>query len=564
MSLSNVDVLVVGAGPTGLVTALTLAKNGVSVRIIDKLSQYALGQRGAGIMPRTLEVYHFLGVLKDVMRMGVSKLNMKAWKDGKPSKTLAMTVALEPTPTFPERRTCQLGQDAACSILREHLKVHGAHVELATELVHFEQGESSVTATVVKRQDGNEIEDTIKAKYVVGADGAKGVVRKLLDLTFLGETRDGVNILIGDAEVQGVDQDCWNRFGEGPSDIAIFRPTNRFAEDIYFFLVYGPNIDYDRAVEDHDYFRQFIYNIANLPELKIGKIETISNYRPSIRLVNGFRKGRVFIAGASADAAHVHSVTGAQGMNSSIMDAFNLSWKLALAIKGLASPSLLDSYETERLPVIKEMLQRTTSILNRTFVTENGKSMPAAPKDNDAESPWTRPTQLNQLGVDYRWSPIIVDEVVNGLELKDKDEAKVLTASTYVVEEGGRLHAGDRAPDSPGLVDLKTGGTMRLFNIFGPDHHTLLVFTNGDAASDLGPLARIPKGLVCTVVLRSQDAGAPADVAAGVDLVLQDKEGHAYSAYDARVVVVRPDGVVGALLGGAEGVEKYMRGVFAL
>ncbi|KAA1479243.1 monooxygenase [Dentipellis sp. KUC8613] len=559
MSPSNIDVLVVGAGPTGLVTALTLAKNGIPVRIVEKLSQYSLGQRGAGIMPRTLEVYHFLGVLEDVKNMGVSKSIMKEWKDGKPFKTYAMTTPLEPTPMFPERRSYHLGQDAACGILRKHLKVYGVEVELETELVRLEQDENSVTATVVKRQDGKQIEDTITAKYVVGADGAKGAVRKLLDLTFLGETLDAVHIIIGDAKVYGLDQDHWHKFGDGPSDGAILRPTHRYAEDIYFFAIFGPNLDYDRAVKDHEYFRQFIYNVAKVPDLKIGEVETISNYRPNIRVVNSFRKGRVFIAG---DAAHVHSATGGQGMNSSVMDAFNLSWKLALAIKGLASPSLLDSYDTERLPVIKEMLQRTTAILNRTFTTENGKSTPVASTDNDAESPWKRSTQLNQLGVHYRWSPIVVDEAVDELGLQDKDKAEALTASTYVVEEGGRLHAGDRAPDSPGLVDLKTGRTMRLFDIFGPDHHTLLVFTDGDPASVLAPLARIPKNLIRTVAIRSQGV-ALAEVA-GVDLSLQDKEGYAYPAYGAHVAVVRPDGVVGALVDGAEGVEKYFAGIFAL
>ncbi|TFY59517.1 hypothetical protein EVG20_g7763 [Dentipellis fragilis] len=555
----NVDVLVVGAGPTGLAAALTLAKNGVPVRIIEKLPQHPLGQRGAGIMPRTLEVYYFLGVLEDVKKQGTFKTEMKEWKDGVPVKTHPIMAVLEPTPIFPERQACILGQDAACCILREHLKAQGVEVELATELVRLEQHEDSVTAAIVRRQNSKEVEDTLTAKYILGADGARGVVRKILNLSFLGETRDAVNIIIGDAEVYGLDQDHWHKFGDSPDDVAVLRPTNRSAkENIFFYAVFGPNLDHDKALKDHEYFRQFVYDLAKVPELKIGKFETISNYRPNIRVANSFRHGRVFIAG---DAAHVHSATGGQGMNSSIMDAFNLGWKLALTCKGLATPALLDSYDAERLPVIKEMLQRTTAILNRTVAS--AKDQPASTPGKDNEPAWTRSTQLNQLGVHYRWSPIVVDEAVAELESKDKGKAEELTASTYVVEEGGRLHAGDRAPDAPGLLDLNTGSVTRLFDVFGPEHHTVLIFTDGEAASALAPLARFPAGLVRTVAIRSQNVPS-AEAAAGVDLVLQDKDGYAYPGYGAHVAVVRPDGVVGALVGGAEGVEKYFAGILVL
>ncbi|KAA1479244.1 monooxygenase [Dentipellis sp. KUC8613] len=554
-----IDVLIVGAGPTGLVAALALAKNGVSVRIIEKLPDYPLGQRGAGIMPRTLEIYHFLGVLEDVKKQGTFNTVMKEWKDGKPASVHPMMTVLEPTPSFPERRPCILGQDAACSILREHLKAQGVDVELATELVRLEQREDSVDAAIVRRQDGKEVEETVTSKYVLGADGARGVVRKILDLSFLGETRDAVNIIIGDAEVYGLDQEHWHKFGDSPNDVAVLRPTNRSAkEKIFFYAVFGPNLDHAKALEDHEYLRQFVYALAKVPELKIGKFETISNYRPNIRVANSFRHGRVFIAG---DAAHVHSATGGQGMNSSVMDAFNLGWKLALTCKGLATPALLDSYDAERLPVIKEMLQRTTALLNRTMAAAKDQSTSTPGKES--ESAWTRSTQLNQLGVHYRWSPVVVDEAVAELESQDKVKAEELTASTYVVEEGGRLHAGDRAPDAAGLLDLNTGGVTRLFDVFGPEHHTVLVFTDGEASSALAPLARVPAGLVRTVAIRSQNA-LSGEAAAGVDLVLHDRDGHAYPAYGAHVAVVRPDGVVGALVGGAEGVEKYFARVLSL
>ncbi|TFY70130.1 hypothetical protein EVG20_g2874 [Dentipellis fragilis] len=532
----DVDVLVVGAGPTGLVAALTLAKNGIPVRVIERLPEHLVGQRGAGIMPRILEVYYFLGIQDDIKKLGYLTPYFQDWKDGKPTKTYPMTPILEPTPTYPERRTWILGQDAQCNILREHLRKYGVEVELATELRRLDQDEDHVTAVVANTQDGKETEMIITAKYLVGADGAKGVVRKLSGLHFLGETRDTLHILIAEMKASGIDPTYWHKFGEAPGDVCLLSPTHRSpTEHIYGLIIYGPNIDFNKALEDHDYVRQKVYGMAKIPELNIAEFESISDYRPSIRVATSFRKDRVFIAG---DAAHVHSFTGGQGLNSGVMDSFNLGWKLALVCRGLATPDVLDSYNTERLPVIKEMLQRTTVLLNRTIASDNGRYVSVQPEDS--ESFWQRPTWLNQLGVHYRWSPLVVDEAVDELEAKDKGKAEELVASTYMVEEGRRLHAGDRAPDAPGLVDLKSGDTV----------------------SVLGSMARLQADLVRTVVIRSQDAN-PSDVAtSGAELVLQDKEGHAYPVYPTRIAVVRPDGVVGALVSGAEGVEKYFAGVF--
>ncbi|TFY57158.1 hypothetical protein EVG20_g8650 [Dentipellis fragilis] len=555
MSSTSVDVLIVGSGPTGLVTALTLAQNGVSVRVVEKLPYFPRGQRGSGIMPRTLEVYQFLGCLEDVKTVGIPPVEYLQWVDGKPAQTMPVMVYEEPTPAIPERNYWLLGQDAACRILRDHLKMYGVEVEVATQLVSLDQTDEQVVGRVVKSTLGEEIEEEITAKYVVGADGAKGVVRKLLGLTFLGETRDAVRVLIGDIEAWGLDHRHWHKFGDAPQDGFMLRPSDRGDENIFFLACFGPNLDYVRALTDHDYLREFMYNLSHLPDLKLGKVESVGDYRPSIRLANSFRKGRAFIAG---DAAHVHSVTGGQGMNSSIMDAFNLGWKLALACKGLASPILLDTYDTERVPVIKEMLERTTAILNSTYAKEKPTKV----------SPWLRPTQLKQLGVHYRWSPIVLDEQVDELGTTDKDKARQETASTYVVEDGDRLHAGDRAPDAPGLIDIKSEDARRLFEIYRPEYHTVLIFSASDGTTVdavLAALEHYPKGLIRSAVIRPQRSTVPAK---GADLVLQDKETYAYNEYGMKqdstgVAVVRPDGIIGALVGGAPGIKKYFSGIFS-
>ncbi|TFY65661.1 hypothetical protein EVG20_g5428 [Dentipellis fragilis] len=560
MSSFDIDVLVVGSGPSGLVAAIVLAQSGVSVRIIEKLSEYPVGQRGSGIMPRTLETYHFLGVLDEVKNVGMSPPDFQEWVEGKPTKTFPIMPHQEATPAFPERNPMFLGQDAACRILRDRLSTYNVQVELSTEFFRLDQGEGHVVADVIQRQGGNEVQQQITAKYVIGADGAKGIVHKLLNLSLLGETREETHILVGEVEAFGIDAEHWHWFKSGgvPPDGCMLRPTDRTAtENIFSITCFGVGFDIGKALEDYEYLRQFAYGVAQIPALKIGKVETAVDYRPNIRVVNKLSEGRVFIVG---DAGHVHSPSGGQGMNSSIMDSFNLAWKIALACKGLASDKLLDSYNEERLPVIKEMLLRTTAILDDTIATSKTKG----------GATWKRSAKMNQLSIHYRWSPIVVDEEVEKLHSTDKAQAEAETGSTYDVQDGDRLHAGDRAPDAPDLVDVKTGEAKRLFNVFGPAWHTILIFADGDDKTSGTPimewLSRYPKELVRTVVVRSQSSSSDA---AGADLVLQDKEGHAYSAYGAAltssgVAIVRPDSVVGALVEGRDGVEKYFSRVFGV
>ncbi|KAI0321902.1 FAD binding domain-containing protein [Amylostereum chailletii] len=548
MSYPSVDVLVAGAGPTGLVAAISLVQHGVRVRIIDKLPHYFRGQRGAGIVPRVLEHYGLLGVLDDVKRDALPFLPFMQYNDnGKPERTFEMSARIDATPDVPMPNSVMLGQDRACAILRDHLRTHGVEVELATELLDLEQDESGVTASVGKA--GAEERESIRVKYVVGADGAKGNSRRLLGVKLLGDAEYAGRMVIGDVEVHGLDREHWHKFGNQPGNVVTFRPTDRSAkENVYFFAGVGPDFDFARAVDDHDYLRQFVSTVANNSDIKLGRIENVADWKPNVRMVDAFRVGRVFLAG---DAAHIHSPTGGQGMNSSVMDAMNLGWKLSLVCKGLALPSLLDSYNEERLPVIQKMLQITTKLLVQTF----------NPSGSDApDSAWKRPASFRQLGVHCRWSSVVVDEFGS-----EGEEGPAATASTYV--SGGRVHAGDRAPDAPALVNVKTGVTTTLFKTFGSTYHTVLTFGSVDAgvvsakyrATGVRIIVLLPKAAES---LQENVAPDGSDV-----IVLRDNENHAYSAYNAgeepKIAIVRPDGVVGGLVKGKEGVDAYFSRVFA-
>jgi hypothetical protein len=251
-----------------------------------------------------------------------------------------------------------------------------------------------------------------------------------------------------------------------------------------------------------------------------------------------------------------------QGLNSSVQDAvslanatpnpqltvqqFNLGWKLALVEKGLADKSLLDTYNAERLPVISEMLELTTTILNRALETDKRIT--------------TRSPILSMLGINCRFSNIVLDEfAIPGKPIK-----------AYGVLDEANLEAGDRAPDAPSMIQVGGGESdvKTLFGLYRPWYHTVLVFapSHADAASILDALEAYDGSIVRSVVILPSSASVTS-VASTADLVLVDQEGHAYSAYlveagQTKVFVIRPDGVVGAIVHGAEGVKKYFSGIF--
>jgi hypothetical protein len=286
-------------------------------------------------------------------------------------------------------------------------------------------------------------------------------------------------------------------------------------------------------------------------------------------MVDKFGVGRVFVAG---DSAHVHSPTGGQGMNSSVQDSYNLAWKLALVIKNFAPPCLLDTYTEERLPVIAEMLNQTTQILKSTF-------------KNGTFRPFERGRGLLQLGINYRWSSIVLDErqilerrhkaggcdssLDDNEHLPDQGENDVAVDS-YGKHVDGHLRAGDRAPDACGLVGRSAPSTPHiLFQIFGCHYHTVIIFS---ALADPKPVLQLlkdyPHGTVRSVVVTPRGQSIPDEEVISANMVLEDKDGHAHGAYIhekkiSGVVVVRPDGVVGAIVEDQRWVHKYFLGVFA-
>ena len=243
-------------------------------------------------------------------------------------------------------------------------------------------------------------------------------------------------------------------------------------------------------------------------------------------------------------------------MNTGIQDSLNLGWKLAHVVKGLSLPSLLNTYTEERLPVVAEMLDLTSKILKR------------AVDEPTNEAVYKRSGNVNQLGVNYRWSPIVVDQSTGSDKGPDGRKAH----SAYDVGVGGILQAGDRAPDAPGLMEVKfnnqkSNDSTRLFKLLSPTHHTVLIFAEAiDIHATLAAIAKYPKDIVRPVVLLHARTTNMIQQDTGCD-VFEDRDGHVYNAYRGAegingIVTIRPDGFIGAIVKDVSWLERYFRGVF--
>ncbi|KAF9453539.1 pentachlorophenol 4-monooxygenase [Macrolepiota fuliginosa MF-IS2] len=492
-----------------------------------------------------------------------------------PTQEFDMHPPQDPTPSNPYLNPVMLGQDHLEKIFHAALADLGCAVELGTELVSFTQSDDHVEAKLlVKGMDPNAegVEEVASFEYMVGADGARGVVRKQLGLAFIGETREIENFVVGDIRVEGLSDKYWHIWGDATSIMLSLRGTEE--PNLFNFVIAGKNINHADLANDEIQLRKvFAESTGNREDLKFGECPWISYYTPNIRIVDKFGIDRVLIVG---DSAHVHSPTGGQGMNTGIQDSFNLAWKLALVIKKFAPPSLLDTYTEERHPVVTEMLNQTTKILNTTF------------KEGE-EQPWDANSSLLQLGVNYRWSSIVFDErqIMEAWHKADEDEFMAeyerttdINVQDYDIDEldsygnllDGRLCAGDRAPDASGLVDRSVSSLFRttydLFRIFGSHYHTVLIFSElADPQPVLKLLKIYPPGTVRSVIVTPRGRSIPDPVAASADLVLEDGDGHAYCAYipgkTCGIVAVRPDGIIGAIIADRRRLHKYFLAIFA-
>jgi 2-polyprenyl-6-methoxyphenol hydroxylase-like FAD-dependent oxidoreductase len=346
-SRPDTDVLVVGAGPTGLMLANQLLRGGARVEIIDRHDGPARETRALGVQARTLEIYAHLGIVEEALALGKRATGANMWAAGKRAARIPfgdIGQGLSPYPFL-----LILGQDDNERLLGAKLRELGASVRWRTELVALSQEEDRVRATLAA-PDGTRRE--IAAAWLAGCDGARSTVREQCGIAFEGAAYEHV-FFVADTQMTGP---------MTPDELNVYLWRAGFH---LFFPMRGT--DHWRVVgilpaelrgrEDLT-FDDVIPSIRGEAGsgLSFQGCEWFSTYRIHHRRAARFRDRRCFLLG---DAAHIHSPVGAQGMNTGLQDAYNLAWKLALVLAGTADPALLASYEAERIPIADSLLRST-------------------------------------------------------------------------------------------------------------------------------------------------------------------------------------------------------------
>lgn len=416
------EVLICGAGAAGLTLAIDLARRGVTFRMIEKQREPFRGSRGKGIQPRTQEVFEDLGILDKIVAAGGIYPPVREYRDDGSYVEKDVGERPDPTPAEPYHIALMIPQFLTERIMRERLSELGYEVEFGCELVGFEQGENVVTA----RFAGPDGEETVRVRYLVGADGGRSFVRGALGVDFPGKTL-GVRAIVADASLTGLNRDGWHQFNDGDMQrmIAICPLAGTDLFQIQAPIPLDGEIDLSAEGLGREVSERTGRN-----DIQVHSVNWASAYVMNARLADRYRVNRVFLVG---DAAHIHPPTGGQGLNTSVQDAYNLGWKLA-AVLGGADDDLLDTYEAERRPVAESMLGLSTRLL-----------------DAQRQGEMRRGRDVRQLDVGYPDSPI----------------------SRQLTERSGILRAGDRAPDAP--IRGAAGQPSRLFQLFQGPHWTLLV-----------------------------------------------------------------------------------------
>ncbi len=356
--MSDTKVLIVGAGPTGLVLALWLSKLGVRVRIIDKAPEPGTTSRAVGVAARTLELYRQVDLAGDLVDGGVKVPAVNFWTRGKRAAHLSLLNLGEGFTPFPFMLV--FPQDAHERLLIERLSSLGVEVERPTELVRFGQHPDGVRATL-KVSDGSE--ESCDVAYLAGCDGAHSVVREALGIGFPGGTYSDL-FYVADVDAQGPPVDGEIHLELDDSDFLAVFPLKKKGH----LRLIGSVREKSAQQPEHPTFSDVGQRVIERMQLTVARANWFSTYHVHHRVAGRFREGRAFLLG---DAAHIHSPVGGQGMNTGIGDAVNLAWKLASVLEGTASSHLLDSYEAERIGFARRLVATTDRVF--TVVTKPGR-----------------------------------------------------------------------------------------------------------------------------------------------------------------------------------------------
>ena len=352
------DVLIIGAGPTGLVLALWLTKLGVKVRIVDKTAEPGTTSRALAVQARTLELYRQLDLTDAVIKHGHRVPAVNLWVKGEPATRLSFELIGSDLTPYPFLHI--FPQDQHERLLIERLEELGVSLERRTELVSFtDEGER-----VIARLRGPEgQEETCEANYIAGCDGAHSTVRDTIGIGFPGGTYRQI-FYVADVEAAGPPLNGELHVDLDEADFLGVFPLAEKSRARLIGTVRDERADRVDTLKFEDVSDRAIKHL----KVAVQKVNWFSTYHVHYRVAEHFRKHRAFLAG---DAAHIHSPAGGQGMNTGIGDAINLAWKLAAVLRGHAPDKLLDSYEAERIGFARRLVATTDRVFS--FVTAEGR-----------------------------------------------------------------------------------------------------------------------------------------------------------------------------------------------
>jgi 2-polyprenyl-6-methoxyphenol hydroxylase-like FAD-dependent oxidoreductase len=522
------DVLVVGAGPTGLTLAAQLRALGATARIVDRQPDRVHESRALAVQPRTLEVLRGLGVAHELVERGNDAIWVQLHAGGRVVRVRLFGLGLDDT-AFPFLLFVSQAETEA--VLGGHLATGGIAVERSVELVGFHPDPEAITCTL--RHRAGRVEQ-VRAHYLVGCDGANSTVRRGAGISFQGSAYPQTFVL-ADLEADGLDRDAAHAFA-GQEGIGLFFPLGRPAG--WRMLAMHPSLAGRR-----DPARPSLEELQALADAMTGASVRLHDpvwrtyFRLQHRHASRYQAGRIFLAG---DAAHVHSPAGAQGMNTGIQDAWNLGWKLALVTRGIAEEALLGSYDAERRPVGRFVVRFTdraftaatsANPLVRALRTQLApRVLPLALRFDRAVADGFR--TIAQLDIGYRHSPAVQE-------------------GRPALRRGPR--AGDRLPDA--RIDRDGHPCWLGEALAAPGFHLLLCGPVGDwHPSQLGTLRRRFRDTLAIHHLTPEPATPGA---------LQDLDGQVLARLGVdgtAQYLVRPDGHIGYRCGGDDlaQLQRYL------
>ncbi|MEV0847645.1 FAD-dependent monooxygenase [Streptomyces sp. NPDC049954] len=503
----DVDVLVAGAGPVGLMAASRLARSGVSVRLVDAADGPATTSRALGAHARSLEIYDQLGLVGEIAPHGTRINTFVRHQDGR-GRRLDFDFAGLPT-RFPYM--FNVDQVIIERVLRGAAASAGVAVEWGTRLESFEQDDDAVTAVLRGGDGSGAAHETVRARYLWGCDGGHSTVRKTLQLPLTGEPAH--TWLIADAIVHtDVDRDGVHWLFPPGGALMLFP----FPEPGKWRLL--DTTGEGRPEDPEQIARQFGTKLSQALEREtvVENPSWASKFTIQQRAVPAMHVGRCFVSG---DAAHVHSPASGQGLNTGVQDAYNLAWKLAMVVHGQADAALLDTYDGERVPIGQALLASTGEVMGTVMVdTAGGGTSHSLDSMREFQHQLIR--SMSGLAIAYPDSPLTVPDDEPG--------------------EGPR--PGERLTQLSAADAQSPGWTVLRARLRAPAWH-LLVFTGSEDATGRDHLTAVtgtlPAWVDTVTISRDPDDGH------GV----WDPDGRVHDTLAATGgdwILVRPDGYLSA------------------